>query len=64
MVMKKTNSLGNVKLLDSANRQIDGLSERLFQIIALYNPCGLLTVPARKKWKMSHLKLEKGYQAC
>ena len=49
MVMKKTNSLGNVKLLDSANRQIDGLSEHLFQIIALYNPCGLLTVSPRGK---------------
>ncbi len=49
MAMKKTNSLGNVKLLDSANRQIDGLSEHLFQIIALYNPCGLLTVSPRGK---------------
>ncbi|HJP18533.1 MAG TPA: sensor domain-containing diguanylate cyclase [Nitrospinota bacterium] len=37
MGRKKTNGQNNLKLLDSTKRQIDGLSERLFEIIALYN---------------------------
>lgn len=37
MGRKKTTAQGSFKLLNSTKRQIDGLSERLFEIIALYN---------------------------